>query len=305
MTEQRFVTVMLLGLGITVCFLIIKIITNHIVKTSFSKRYNIGLMPKSVKVRKKKRKKGENYYYLNYPYWLASKKDGTADRRVRRNNIIWQRSNLFVDDYLIFSKKPYDLIEVVKRLRLQGIEIALCAEEQEKYGRLVEMKEAFAYNTSIQRIVEYYMARPADFEILCADLFNRMGYDTELTPPANDGGYDIILYRQKERTIVECKCYSIGHKVGRPSIQKLVGANNIVLADHMLFITTSDFAAGAVRYAEEVGVELINGHILMDLLNHYGFIEKEGTYMDIMEWQLEVVDLSPYVPSDIYAMFFQ
>ena len=127
----------------------------------------------------------------------------------------------------------------------------------------------------------------------------------KLTPPTNDGGYDISLTRGGEKTIVECKCYSIGHKVGRPNIQKLVGANNVVLADKMIFITTSDFSGAAISYAEEVEVKLINGNKLMELLHKQGFIEKEKVKINVMECQLETADLYPYVPRDIYESFFE
>lgn len=52
--------------------------------------------------------------YLNYPYWSVSKKDGTADRRVKKNYIIWKRSKLYVENYLVFTKRPYELVGVVK-----------------------------------------------------------------------------------------------------------------------------------------------------------------------------------------------
>ena len=116
-------------------------------------------------------------------------------------------------------------------------------------------------------------------------------------------GYDISLTRGGEKTIVECKCYSIGHKVGRPNIQKLVGANNVVLADKMIFITTSDFSGVSISYAEEVEVKLINGNKLMELLHKQGFIEK--VKINVMECQLETADLYPYVPRDIYESFFE
>ena len=136
-------------------------------------------------------------------------------------------------------------------------------------------------------------------------LFESLGYIAKLTPPTNDGGYDILLTRGGEKTIVECKCYSIGHKVGRPNIQKLVGANNVVLADKMIFITTSDFSSAAISYAEEVEVKLINGNKLMELLHKQGFIEKEKVKINVMECQLETADLYPYVPRDIYESFFE
>ena len=282
---------------------IIKIIFDHIVKRNFIKLYGIGKMPRSVKVRKKQNKEGKNCYYLNYPYWTVSKKDGTADRRVKKNSIIWQKCNLYIDNYLIFSKRPDDLIKVVKRLRLQGVRIELCEEEKKKYFVIWRRKEAFAHNTDIQKIINYYSEKPTDFEGLCAEVFESLGYITRVTPPTNDGGYDILLTRGNERTIVECKCYSLEHKVGRPNIQKLVGANRIVLAERMVFITTSDFSMAAISYAKEVGVELINGYGLMELLNQQGFLEKRKVEVGVMECQLEKSDLYEYVPDDIYERF--
>lgn len=72
----------------------------------------------------------------------------------------------------------------------------------------------------------------------------------------------------------------------------------------MIFITTSDFSSAAVSYAKETDVKLINGHDLMNLLNNQGFLKKEKIEIDVMECQLEVSDLYPYVPDDIYEDFF-
>ena len=210
-----------------------------------------------------------------------------------------------VENYLVFTKRPYELVGVVKKLRLQGIAIDLCKEERIKRADLLKKKETFACNSDIQKIVDYYSEKPTDFEGLCSELFESLGYIAKLTPPTNDGGYDILLTRGGEKTIVECKCYSIGHKVGRPNIQKLVGANNVVLADKMIFITTSDFSGAAISYAEEVEVKLINGNKLMELLHKQGFIEKEKVKINVMECQLETADLYPYVPRDIYESFFE
>lgn len=303
--ERNVISIFILVLGIAGSIYIVKRIFESVIKRNFSKLYGIEKLPKSIKVRKKSNEKRKNYYYLKYPYWSVSKKDGTADRRVKKNSIIWEKSKLYVDNYLIFSKRPYDLVGVVKRLRLQGTKIDLCKEEKRKRANLLKKKEVFAHNSDIQKIIDYYSEKLINFERLCLELFESLGYVAKLTPPTNDGGYDILLNKGAEKTIVECKCYSIEHRVGRPSIQKLVGANNIVLADKMLFITTSDFSAAAISYAEEVGVELINGNKLMELLDKQGFIEKEKVKLNVMECQLEIADLYPYVPRDIYESFFE
>ncbi len=303
--ERDFISIFILALGTAGSIYIVKSIFDSVIKRNFSKSYGTGKLPRSIKVRKESNEKGKNYYYLNYPYWSVSKKDGTADRRVKKNAIIWKKSNLYVDNYLVFSKRPYDLVEVVRRLRSQGVKIDLCKEEKKKRAELLKKKEAFAHNNDIQKIIDYYSEKPTNFEGLCSELFESLGYAAKQTPPTNDGGYDILLSKGAEKTIVECKCYSIEHRVGRPSIQKLVGANNIVLANKMLFITTSDFSVAAISYAEEVGVELINGNKLMELLDKQGFIEKEKVKINVMECQLEIADLDPYVPRDIYERFFE
>ena len=303
--ERDFISIFILALGTAGSIYIVKSIFDSVIKRNFSKSYGTGKLPRSIKVRKESNEKGKNYYYLNYPYWSVSKKDGTADRRVKKNAIIWEKSNLYVDNYLVFSKRPYDLVEVVRRLRSQGVKIDLCKEEKKKHAELLKKKEAFAHNNDIQKIIDYYSEKPTNFEGLCSELFESLGYAAKQTPPTNDGGYDILLSKGAEKTIVECKCYSIEHRVGRPSIQKLVGANNIVLANKMLFITTSDFSVAAISYAEEVGVELINGNKSMELLDKQGFIEKEKVKINVMECQLEIADLDPYVPRDIYERFFE
>lgn len=303
--ERDFISMFILILGTAGSIYIVKSIFDSAIKRDFSKSYGTGKLPRSIKARKKTNGKGINYYFLNYPHWTVSKKDGTADRRVKKNSVIWEKSNLYVDNYLIFSKRPYDLVEVVRKLRSQGVKIDLCKEEKRKRTDLLKKKEAFAHNNDIQKIIDYYSEKPTNFEGLCSELFESLGYAAKLTPPTNDGGYDILLSKGAEKTIVECKCYSIEHRVGRPSIQKLVGANNIVLADKMLFITTSDFSVAAVSYSEEVGVELINGNKLMELLDKQGFIEKKKIKIDVMECQLETADLYPYVPRDIYESFFE
>lgn len=252
---------------------------------------------------KKKKKEENNYFILKFPNWYYCKKDGTADLRIKNNWIVWNKSTLFINDFLLESSKPYDLIDIVNQLRLKGVKIDLCKEEKIKYSEIKRKKVICNKNMDIKKIIKHYEDRPTDFEKFCAELFEKMGYCTEITLQTNDGGYDIILLRNDEKTIVECKCYSHKNKVGRPAIQKLVGANNIALADKMIFITTSDFSSYAVSYADEVGVELINGCKLIQMLNEYLFLEKTKE-INIEESYLEIIDMCQYVPKDIFNKYF-
>ena len=131
-----------------------------------------------------------------------------------------------------------------------------------------------------------------------------MGYDVKVTPQTNDGGYDLLLEKNEDRVIVECKCYNTKHSVGRPAIQKLVGANKVVFANKMFFVTTSDFSAGARTYAEETGVELYNGKTLMDMLQKHLNYNKTNVKVSIQEVQLNKEDIQKNIPLDIFEQYF-
>ena len=86
--------------------------------------------------------------------------------------------------------------------------------------------------------------------------------------------------------------------VGRPAIQKLVGANSIKKADEMIFITTSDFSNEAKDYANKVGVKLINGKELIKMIATVNNSE-ENLIVAESEWSLNFDDLKKYIPKDI------
>lgn len=195
-------------------------------------------------------------------------------------------------------------MKVVQLLRKAHVHIEPNDLEKAKITRLKKEKEVFLRGAKIQEIVNFFSEKPTGFEKFCANLFQKMGYTSELTPPTNDGGYDILLIKENQKTIVECKCYQPKFKVGRPAVQKLVGANQITAADKMIFITTSDFSPGALAYAKETGVDLINGLKLVELLKAQGFYQESKVSIAPKEWQLQVCDLRPYIPKDIYDEYF-
>ncbi|MED2874297.1 restriction endonuclease [Bacillus thuringiensis] len=49
---------------------------------------------------------------------------------------------------------------------------------------------------------------PRNFEYLIADVFNSQGYRAQVTPGSNDGGKDIILWKDDEVKFVEVKRYT-------------------------------------------------------------------------------------------------
>jgi hypothetical protein len=109
---------------------------------------------------------------------------------------------------------------------------------------------------------------PREFEVLVAELFEKMGGKCTLTPPSRDGGKDIIVELTNIKYYIECKLFSRENKVGRPLIQKLAG----VIATEKtkgLFVTTSSYTEGAIEYAAKAGIELWNFNKLAELIAEF------------------------------------
>jgi restriction system protein len=89
-----------------------------------------------------------------------------------------------------------------------------------------------------------------DFEVAMLELFGRMGYRTERGKLSNDEGRDIILRRENDILVVECKHQRA--TVGRPVVQKLHSATMTYPgATAGMVVTTSHFSDGARQYAAE------------------------------------------------------
>ena len=134
-----------------------------LIKSMFSKKYGIGKLPRSIKIKRlKDGEKQRNYFVLKYPYWENSKKDGTADRRIKNNVIIWRKSKLYIDMFKLISLDPSDIVYLVRELRSNGVDIALCKEERVKYNKIFKQKETFSSNSGIQDIINYYEENPTN-----------------------------------------------------------------------------------------------------------------------------------------------
>lgn len=120
---------------------------------------------------------------------------------------------------------------------------------------------------------------PYAFEQLVLDLLIKMGYggseiaNGEVTPKGSDEGIDGIIKEDKlglDKIYIQAKKWE--NVVGRPEIQKFVGALQGKRAKKGIFITTSTFTKGAYEYVDnlDVSVILIDG----SKLTHY-MIENE------------------------------
>jgi restriction system protein len=89
---------------------------------------------------------------------------------------------------------------------------------------------------------------------MVAYIFDRFGFQVELTKKSRDGGRDIIALRTDElgiplRYLIECKRYAKDRPVGVGIVRSLFGVQQAEGANKSLIVTTSSFSADARRFA--------------------------------------------------------
>jgi restriction system protein len=135
------------------------------------------------------------------------------------------------------------------------------------------------------------------FEDLVIDLMVKMGYGGsrnkagESIKRSNDEGIDGIINEDKlglDVIYLQAKMWKEETSIGRPEIQKFVGALHGQRAKKGVFITTSSFSKGAIEYVKSIDpkVILIDGETLTNLMIEYNV----GT-TPIETYQIKKIDL--------------
>jgi restriction system protein len=145
-------------------------------------------------------------------------------------------------------------------------------------NRMRKLLESRGDNIEVLINSGYSLISPFEFEDLVATLFNRMGYETEVTSKTGDYGIDIIAKDENDVIAIQTKKYATGNNVGNRDVQRLLGAMQLrhVKANKAILITTSDFTLQAVEQAKETPIELWDGAYISSLLRKYLKKCKEG-----------------------------
>lgn len=129
-----------------------------------------------------------------------------------------------------------------------------------------------------QLIDEVMKLTPTEFERLVVKLLLSMGYGSgieeagRVTPRSNDGGIDGTIREDQlgfSHIYIQAKQWAVDQTVGKPEIQKFVGALTGQQAQKGLFITTAKFSDGALQYAKNLlgaKVVLVDGVTLTKLM---------------------------------------
>ena len=121
-----------------------------------------------------------------------------------------------------------------------------------------------------------------EFEKVCQQLVESMGFETETTKASGDGGIDLIAYNHQPllsgKYIIQCKRYS--GSVGEPIIRDLYGVVTSERANKGILMTTGYFTKSAIAFADGKPIELIDGGGIHDLLSQYNIAYNDNICKD-------------------------
>ncbi|MGB3907980.1 MAG: restriction endonuclease [Methanomethylovorans sp.] len=124
------------------------------------------------------------------------------------------------------------------------------------------------YTWTIERLLGL---EPYEFEELLGHLFVRMGYKAEVTQRSRDSGVDIIVsienFGLSHTWAVQVKRYA--EPVGVKEVREYSSLRYRDNIDGVIIATTSGFTKDAQKEASEHNVKLLDGSLLVKMLEHY------------------------------------
>jgi restriction system protein len=113
--------------------------------------------------------------------------------------------------------------------------------------------------------------KPQEFEHLVHNLLARMGLETQVFRPSNDGGIDCVGYDPRPITggkfVVQAKLYT--RRVPPAAVRDLFGTVIDAGATKGILITTSGFGPGSYQFANGKPLQLIDGTGLLALCHQH------------------------------------
>lgn len=183
-------------------------------------------------------------------------------------------------DMAVLAKFP-EYVDFRNRKKVKQSEVAVdIATDEVSPSEAVNAIIEESYETLAAELLDRILAQPPLFlEKLSLKLLQAMGYGgreslTEHTGKPGDSGLDGIVRQDAlglDLVGVQAKRYDKLNTVGRPEIQAFVGALQGAQTSRGVFVTTGRFSAGAMQFAESVGMRLrlIDGMELSRLMVQY------------------------------------
>ena len=95
-----------------------------------------------------------------------------------------------------------------------------------------------------------------EFEQELGTFFRHLGYQVQSTPTSGDEGIDLIIRKDGEKTVVQCKSHKA--PVGPAIVRELYGSMVASGAKNAILACTGGFTKGVIEFAKGKPIELIS-----------------------------------------------
>lgn len=131
---------------------------------------------------------------------------------------------------------------------------------------LVQKQKRRALLASAKSIEKIRSLSWREFELLVGEFYRRKGYMVEERGgPEPDGGVDVVLRKEGETVLVQCKHWK-DSKVGVRPVRELRGVITHLGATRGILIASGQYTDEARRFAESNGIDLVNGDALAAMI---------------------------------------
>jgi len=96
-----------------------------------------------------------------------------------------------------------------------------------------------------------------EFELLIGEAFRQRGYSVIETGDGADGGVDLVLTKNGERFLVQCKHWKSGARVSVMVVRELLGVMTSQKAKGGFVVASGGFTKDAEEFAQKNGINLI------------------------------------------------
>ena len=114
---------------------------------------------------------------------------------------------------------------------------------------------------NLRQVDDLFDLTPVEFEKwVKRNIFEKKDWEVTETKATGDGGIDLILNRQDEHSIAQCKRFK--KTVGEPLIRDFYGVMISEGVSKGYFVTTGLFSLSALKFAEGKPIEMIDRRVL-------------------------------------------
>lgn len=154
-----------------------------------------------------------------------------------------------------------------------------------------------AFESPEQLLAVLQQMDPYAFEYLVADLWEEMGWTTEVPSQGSDEGVDVIARKAvpyDQTVLIQTKRYGPTTTVGSPEIQQYASLRHQYEGiDKVVMVTTNTFTQPAENLAERLNVKRIDGNDLIELLLGFDAIDLVAEHCQFVSRRDETDGVDP------------